>query len=465
MLSFLSLFLLGTAEYLMSSPGAGQYFSDGEKLPKSFRLSRSKSNLYVPLKVLHNPSEDIYVVFLVEQDIKAQEIFIYSRAYNYKGKPKGPFYKLLPLTYRAFGDNAVTKYFITGADVCYNSTDNKFFIIWNYQDSDGIYGAELNERGNREGVTTYSYQMKKRLNKYGTGWVARIVWMAGKNQYAMGWTYIDASINNPNNPKNGYYLATFTPFLTPKKAMKKVKSMRVLGGHYYPFLTAFFAAGDNLFWSALEPLDDTWSNPAVWLTKSNGKNLSPAVLPDTGVKYPGKKFISGTGTKAAYAADDGIYLLTWNSADDLNDVKKTYQQNHYRLMDKKGNFISKEQILNQVENFQSAAAVSYDEADGHFFLVCAEYKVLDELNFTAPSAAILKDEKANWGGRLWGYKIDKQGNQIGSRIPLTKVFSDVNSGLMFRDICYNASDDQHFVYYYVVDYNTFKSKAFGLIYK
>lgn len=467
-LLIVGILFLGAADHLLAEPLSSQFFQDEAKLPKSFRVSRSKSSIYIPLKVLHNPLEEIYVVFILEQDVKTHEIYVYSRTYNKKGKPKGPFFRLLPIYYRVAADEA-PKYTITFVDVCYNPDDNKFFLIWNYSDFDGIYGMDLNERGNREGVTTWTYSMKKRLDKQGTGFSPMIDWDAGKGQYVMGWTYIDLSSNNKNNPKNGYYLATFTPFLTPKKAMKKVRSIRII--NTVPFLTEFFVAGNKLFWGTFESIDETWRQPVVWLTKVNGKNLSPEPVQDAGPKYPGKKFKNGGVVRAGYDPTNDHFLLTWNSYEEDSSYVTTYSQNHYRVMDGKGNFIGKEQIVPQVENFQSGAYVTYDLNDEHFFLTCAEYKIFDE-PYTASSSPLL-DGKSMWGGRIWGYKIDGMGKQIGNRIPLTKVFSDNNTSLGFSTgyfnansgAYYNAYDDQHFMLYYLVNNSAYISKAFGLIYK
>lgn len=456
------LLFLGAAEQLFSIPPLGQFFQDEAKLPKSFRISRTKAIPHIPVKVLYNPNEELYVAFIMEYDTKTHSTAIYSRAYNTKRKPKGPFFKLLPFGYYVVKDAAPSKYIVTFIDVCYNPDDNKFFLIWTYNDFDAIYGMELNERGNREGVTTYTFTMKKHLNKYGTGWGPMIRWDAGKGQYVMGWTYIDGSSNNPNNPKNGYYLATFTPFLTPKKAMKKVRSLRIIDT--VPFLSEFIVAGNKLLWGTFEEIDDTWRQPVVWLTKVNGKNLSPEPLRDSGPKYPGKKVKHGGEARAGYDPINDQFLLTWNSYEEDSSYITTYKQNHYRIMDSKGNFVGKEMIVPQVENFQSSAFVTYDQNDDHFFLVCAEYRILEE-PYVASSMLPLFDGKNLWGGRIWGYKIDGQGKQIGERVPLTKVFTDVDTGLSFSGAYYNAYDDQHFVFYYLINYISTTSKAFGLIYK
>lgn len=451
--------LFGAADYLLSGPLAGQFFQDQAKLPKSFRISRTKAIPHIPVKVLYNPVDEIYVAFILEFDLKAQSTALYSRAYNNKGKPKGPFFRVLPVTYRLAADEAPAKYIISYADICYNPDENKFFLIYTYNDFDGIYGIDLNERGNREGITTWTYTMKKRLDKTGTGFGPMIDWDG--TQYLMGFTYIDGSSSNKNNPKNGYKLSTFTSFLTPKKVMKKVRSMRILT--YVPFLTEFIVAGNKLFWGAVEEIDDTYSQPVVWMTKLNGKNLGPELVQDAGPKYPGKKVKNGGEVRAGYDAINDQFLLTWMSYEQDSSYRTTFQQNHYRVMDSKGNFIGKEQIVPQVENFQSGARVTYDQNDDHFFLVCAEYKVLYEP--TMPSVSPVFDSKQLWGGRLWGYKIDGQGQQIGERIPLTKVFNDNDSGMGFTGAFYNAYDDQHFVHYYLINYSATKSKALGLLYK
>jgi len=456
-LVFFVLFL-GAADYVKSDSLSSQFFQDDAKLPKSFRISPAKASIYAPRKVLYNPVEDIYVAFTMEFDVKVPEFRVYSRAYNYKGKPKGPFFKLLPMRFPRVLDEAPAKYYIVWVDICYNSTDNKFVIIWTYNDYDGISGMELNARGNREGVETYSFNMKKRLNKPGTGFSPMIGWDSNKNQYLMGWTYVTGS---KTNPKNGYYLSTFTSFLTPKKSMKKVRSMRIL--NYIPILNEFIVAGGKLFWGSVEEIDKNFSQPVAWMTKMNGKNLSPEMALDAGAKYPGKKIRYGGDVSAGYDSTNNVFLLTWNSYDEGISYNRTYQQNHYRIMDGNGNFIGKEQIVPQVENFQSRAFVTYDQNDDHFFLVCAEYKVLAESNFAAPSPQF--DNKNLWGGKLWGYKIDGQGKQIGSSIPLTKVFTDSNAALGFTGAYYNASDDQHFILYAVTNNSTQTAKAFGLIYK
>lgn len=450
--------VLVAADYISADNGWDQFFTVDAKLPKTFRISPAKASVYMPFKVLHNPAEDIYVAFIWELDYKNQRAVIHSRAYNNKGKPKGPFYQIAPITYYVL-DHAPDPYVIMYTDVCYNSTENKFFLIYTYQYYDGIYGLELNERGNREGVTTWTYSMKKRMDKYGSGAYPRIVWMPENNQYAMGWLYFDFTSSSSVNPKNGYQLATFTPYLTPKKTMKKVRSLRT-GNEPYP-LTTFIVAGSKLLWGTVEGIDDNWLQPVVWMTKSNGKNLTPEPLVDSGVKYPAKKMKYGGEIYAAYNPDEDLFLLTWNSYDASWEENRTYQENYYRIMDGKGNFIGKQKLLPGVENFQSQAGVTYDQNDGHFLITCAEYKVLADAGL--PSPIPQQDSKYFWGGKFWGYQIDMQGEQIGSSIPLSKVFT--SDGLYYIGASYNASDDQHILYYYRVDYLAQKSKAFALLYQ
>lgn len=454
------LVFFAASEYLSADPVPGQIYLKDGKLPRTFRISPVKTSEYAPFKVLYNPVEDLYVAFVMEWDYKGGQVKVFSRVYNHKGRPKGPFMQVLPLLYR-YGDSAVSKNFVVWADVCYNSMDNKFLIIWTYQDMDMIYGTELNERGNKEGVSFNLHFMKKQLNQRGSGMFPQIDWQEDKEQYVMGWTYISFDSSNPNNPKNGYYLSTFTPFLTPKKNMKKVKSMRIINRPN--LLTSFFAAGDKLLWATTEEIDDTWTRSAFWLTKSNGKNLSPDFTSDAGTKYPGKKFKYGGKVSAGYNPDDDLFLLKWGISDAEYEYKNNSLEIHYRIMDSKGNFIGKEQKLSQVENYLTDGRVTYDQNDGHFLITCAEYKVLDDDSLFSISQ--LPDNKYRWGGRIWGYQIDNQGKQIGSRIPLTKVFTDAEISLYFDGVTYNAYDDQHFIIYDLGNYVKHTSKAFGLIYK
>jgi len=457
-----SLLFVGMSDYLSAYSQSYQFYLKDGKLPKSFRTSPAKTSNYLPLKVIHNPAEDIYVVFTVEYDSKVKKILVYSRAYNHKGKPKGPFFKILPII-TVYKDFAPSTYVISHADVCYNSTENKFFFIWTYDDYDAIWGIELNARGNREGVSTYTYLMKKQLNKRASGLYPRIVWMPEQNQYAMSLTSLDIGSSNPNSPKNGYYLSTYTPFLTPKKNMKKVRSIRIINGVY--LLSEFMVAGNKLLWGTVESINEKWKKPVVWLTKSNGKNLTSDWFFDTGVKYPGKKVRYGGDVRAAYDPNNDIFLLTWNAYAESLPSNRTFHENYYRIMDGDGNFIGKEQKLPQVENFQLAADVTFDQADNHFFLICSEYKILGEPFSYAPSLSPLLDTKSFWGGKIWGYKVDGQGKQLGSSIPLTKVFTDVDTSMHFNGATYNTSDDQHFFIYYVQKLAEYTSKTYGGIYK
>jgi len=463
------LVVLGAADYLSAHINPNQIYLKDTKLPRSFRISPVKEATYYPIKVLYNPVEDLYIAFIMEWDYKAGQVYIYSRPYNHKGRPKGPYFKVLPMVYM-IRDHAPTQYFIAWVDVCYNTAENRFFLIWTYQDMDGVYGTELNARGNREGINFNIHTMKKPLGKRGSGFYPQIVWMPGKDQYAMGFTYLDFDSHNMNSPKYGYYLSTFTPFLTPKKNMKKVKSLRDISD--IKFLSDFKAAGNKLFWVTMEDIDGVWIRPAVWFTKSNGKNLSQVPAFDSGTRYPGKKFKYGGYASAGYNFKDDHMFVHWLVADADFSHDRNSQEIHYRIMDGDGNFISKEQKLPQAENFSGGSFVTYDSTDDHFFLVCAEYKVLSELDFSNPSPIRnnipMRDNKYHWGGRLWGYQIDVQGKQIGSGIPLTKIFTNTDDSLYLDGAIYNSYDDQYFIFYDLDKhlYNAYNtSKAFGLIYK
>jgi len=406
---------------------------------------------------LHNPVDDIYVVFIMEYDYKARGYRIYSRPYNNKGKPKGPFFHVQPITFRT-KESAPAVNLIYYVDICYNSTENKFFLIWTYSDRDGIWGMELNSRGNREGVTTYTFTMKKQLNIGSSGGNPRILWMPDKDQYAMAWTFRDTS-SNSISPKNGYYLSTFTSFLTPKKIQKKVRSGRII--HVLNGLSEFMLAGDKLLWGTVEPIDEKWSRPVVWITKSNGKILSPNLAIDSGAKYPGKKLRYGGHVRAGYDPVNKLFLLTWNAYSEVSPIIRKSQKNYYRIMDCDGNYIGRQKILPHVENFQINAEVTFDLNNNHFFVTCPEYKVL----YAVSPSSIFQDCQASWGGQLWGYKIDSIGKQIGSRVPLTKVFTDVDTSFSFGGAFYNAIDDQHFLIYFTRKYMIYATKVYGLIYK
>lgn len=457
--AFVFLFI-GASELLLSHPISDQLFTDEAKLPRSFRISRAKPSSYSLIKTIYNPVENVYVSFISEWDLQALEMKVYSRRYNSKGKPISNFFKILPITLKQAGpDTASTS--IWFPDVCYNFMDNKFLLIWTHFDSDGIYGIELNGRGTREGISSRIFTLKKQLGFRGSGGFPKIVWIAKNNLYALGWLYLYQPNKVDPSPKSGYYLATFTSSLAPRKKMKKVRSLRFIKS--VTVLSDFMAVGERLFWFSGEDADAKHERPVIWVTNTKGKILSLSGNSGAGMIYPGKKVKYLEFVHATYDPDSDRFLITWNTADTGMTTERKFQENYFRIMDRKGRFIGKEKKLLQVEPYQSNAQVTFDQEDDHFFLTCAEYKVLYDSDI-APFIPN-RDGKSRWGGRIWGYKIDLNGKLIGSRIPLTKVFTDVDTSLYFGEAFYNASDDQHFISYELSNFVLYKQKAFGLIYK
>lgn len=450
----------GVGDFLLSHPKPAQFFPDAAKLPRSFSISRAKPGVYNAVKTIYNPVEDVYVSFIKELDLKTYEVTIYSRRYNSKGKPVGNFTKILPITLKLAGVTEAGK-LIMDTDVCFNHTDNKFLFIWSYFDSDGIYAIELNGRGTREDITSHVFTMKKQLNIRGSGGFSKVVWLAKKNQYAMGWLYLHHLQNNEFSPKSGYYLATFKSSLKPIKKMKKVRSLRLIT--HVTILSDFLAVGERLFWFSGEDADANHERPVVWVTNTKGKILSLSGSSSGGMIYPGKKVKYLGLVHAAYDPGSDLFLITWDTADNSMTTERKFSENYFRIMTGKGKFIGKEQKLLQVEPYQGIPQVTFDQMDDHFLVTCAEYKVLSDVNTAVFTPG--RDGKSHWGGRLWGYKIDLNGKLLGSRIPLTKVFTDVNTSLYFVEAFYNASDDQHFLIYDLSNFVNYKQKAYGLIYK
>jgi len=452
---------LSAADLLSTHPLTGQFFADEAKLPRSFRISRAKSSTYYAIKTVYNPVEDIYVSFISEFDNKTYNVTIYSRQYNKKGKPISPFFKVLPISLKRADSDAAFN-FVSHPDVCFNSTNNKFLFIWTLAFfEDEIYGIELNGLGTRQGVTSRIFTLKKEIGVPYSGLVPKIVWMAGKKQYAMGWLYLHHLQGGDISSKSGYYLSTITSSLSTKKTMKKVRSLRYIKTSY--ILSDFLAVGDKLVWCTGEDVDANYSVPMVWITNNKGKILNLSGNSGAGMIYPGKKVKYLSRVHAAYDPGSDLFLITWNAAESNEYSGSEFQENYFRIMNSKGKFVGKEKKVLLVEPYQGPVQVTFDQTDNHFFLVCAEYKVLYEKSLVSKPAA--PDSKSYWGGRLWGYKIDLRGKQIGFRIPLTKVFSDVDTGLHIARAIYNASDDQHFITYDLYDNVTYKRKAFGLIYE
>jgi len=388
-------------------------------------------------------------------DIQGVSYKVFSRLYNSKGKPLSPFSKVLPVTLKV-ADHASEHSPILYVDVCYNSTDNKFLLIWISKEYDAIYGIKLNARGNRKGIKSKIFTLKKRSNVFGSAFYPLIVWVPGKDLYAMGFLSVDVWSLPKNMPKNGYYLSTFTTSVTPKNTKKKVKSVKVF--HQMFPLTTLLAVGNKLFWGSGEEIDKDWKRPSVWMTKHTGKNLSATPAIRSGVIYPGQKAKYINSVNAAYDPGRDRFLVTWMHSDKDLEMDRISQSNSFRIMNGDGNFIGKEQKVPQAQHYQSQAKVTFDQMDDHFFLVCAEYKILTDAGLASTSS--LLDSKLLWGGKLWGYKFNTRGKKIGSRIPLSKVFTDVDLSLSFSGAYYNSFDDQHFVTYYLNNIVTHKSQAF-----
>jgi len=159
---------------------------------KSFRITPKRDGAFDWIGAVYNPNLNRYIILYYEfknvgPDAPYQTL--YSQMFNRKGKKVGSLNKLATLK----GSDE----FSPEMNMALNEIENQILLVWAQFIFDEIYGIVLSGDGRLDP----SIEMKQIKASTGpaSGLYPKVVWIPGRNQYAVAWSHYDDS--NATNPE------------------------------------------------------------------------------------------------------------------------------------------------------------------------------------------------------------------------------------------------------------------------
>jgi hypothetical protein len=426
-----------------SAPAAPSFMEPGSPpaLPQAFRITPPHKGKFYYLDAVYNSRTDRFIAFYIESFARDT---VYSRVFDAQGRALGSPVKLFDANPKTMGR----------LSFAYNPVEDEIFLVGAENTYDEIQGIPLDGSGRLPGGVLTIIEIKPHSTEY-SGLIPKVYWISAMNQYAVSWGH--SLWEKPLDPLNGHYLSVYDKDFVRVSGPRLVRQQTAKNGNCISYICPL---KNGLLWGSAEDGAGTKLKPVIWLTDFKGKI-------QTGFGAEGFAYPEAAGGYNGYVypvldTDTSTVLLVWNAADQLFPWDQTKAENHYRLLNLDGSFLSAIRKIPKKQPFQTAPRTMYLTSEKRYFLVCPEYLDIGTIN----------PRLFDYGGKLWGFYMDSRGNLVTKAgapgavpVPLTGTFTDPKVGMILQSLTGPAREGALFVAYELEQVLGQTSEAWGLTYK